>query len=78
MCHDGSKTRDLPALKLHKGGEEETTPVQDNAAQVFRGMIFWLMMLGLNVALVNEVEWRDSKVCKVLPSPRRQSTNLIP
>lgn len=68
MCHDGSKARDLPALK---GGEEETTPVQDNAARVFRGMIFWLMMLGLNVALVNEVEWRDSKVCKVLPSPRR-------
>lgn len=78
MCHDGSKARDLAALKLQKGGEGETTPVQDNAARVFRGMIFWLMMLGLNVALVNEVEWRDSKVCKVLPSPRRQSTNLIP
>ena len=65
MCHDGSH----PAFELNNDedtdDEEEgkvANVAEDSPARAFRAMILWFAVLGFNVALVNEVEWRDSKV----------------
>ena len=70
MCHDGSH----PAFELtddndtgdedtdHEEDGKVTNMAEDRPADAFRAMILWFAVLGFNVALVNEVEWRDSKV----------------
>ena len=51
MCHDGA----LPLL---------ARPQQDDEVRraKFRGMIYWLVARGCNVALINGLEWMDTKV----------------
>lgn len=58
MSHDGSKPSS--ASKDAERAEGISTP--KDSAQEFRSMIFWLTLLGFNIALINEIEWRDSKV----------------
>ena len=58
MSHDGSKPSS--AFKNKEGAVSSSAPRA--SARAFRSMIFWLTLLGFNVALINEVEWRDSKV----------------
>lgn len=58
MSHDGSKP--TSAFKDKEGAGSSLAP--QDSARAFRSMIFWLTLLGFNVALINEVEWRDSKV----------------
>ena len=53
MCHDGA----LPLL---------VRPQRDEKVRraKFRGMIHWLVARGYNVALINGLEWMDTKVCR--------------
>lgn len=58
MSHDGSEPSS--AFKDKKG--TGLSSASQASARAFRSMISWLTLLGFNVALINEVEWRDSKV----------------
>ena len=60
MSHDGSNTR---AETKHEGVTEEVKVDEYEARKHFRKMIFWFTLRGFNIALINEIEWRDSKVC---------------
>ena len=65
MCHDGSHAASIISGDEKKNNEEGgkvSNVAEDRSARAFRAMILWLTLLGFNVALVNEVEWRDSKV----------------
>ena len=68
MCHDGSRTASEIKEGKEEGGSEEgiiSNVPEDRSAYAFRAMILWLTLLGFNVALVNEVEFRDTKVRNV-------------
>jgi len=65
MCHDGASS--TTATVKYKGQEcngLERSKDKDNHHEkvVLRGIIFWFISRGFDVSLVNEVEWRDSKV----------------
>ena len=66
MSHDGSKPSSTP--KNMEGMGAISAPRA--SARAFRAMIFWLTLLGFNVALINEVEWRDSKVRRNPPESK--------
>lgn len=55
MAHDGS----LPA----EGKLVQETPKDKRAKVLLRGMISWFNTRKLNVALINQNEIRDAKVC---------------
>ncbi|KAI9827474.1 MAG: hypothetical protein M1832_004824 [Thelocarpon impressellum] len=69
LCHDGAHE----AGGSHKLGSGTTTPdaqykeLDNTKRLVFRGMIRWFITHGFNVALVDGVEWRDTKVGTDLP-----------
>ena len=62
MAHDGSKPR---AETKHNGKADEAPVDGTKTVRMLRRMIFWHTLLGFNIALINEVEWRDSKVCHI-------------
>lgn len=55
MAHDGA----LPT----EGDEVKEGPAERRAKVLLRGMVAWFNARKLNVALVNQNEIRDSKVC---------------
>jgi hypothetical protein len=69
LCHDGAspfvtKQKALRSANKVPGSVEED---RNDAAHVysrtmFRSMIFWFIKQGYNAALVNGLEWRDTKV----------------
>lgn len=69
MCHDGASTMTLDGEPAAKSNKRETTSrvepgVTFRAANRigFRRMIYLMIIRGYNVALVNGVEWMDTKV----------------
>lgn len=69
MCHDGANPGPLSAdLSLPRANEEEQAEVdaQETSRKVaFRTMICWLINESYNVALINGLEWADTKVASV-------------
>ena len=66
MCHDGANP--VPSstdLSMPRANEEEQAEVnaQETSRKVaFRTMINWLINESYNVALINGLEWADTKV----------------
>lgn len=66
LCHDGANLANV--------GEELTPPYEDTVSRhcveaeefarkvIFRGMILSMIKRGYNVALINGLEWMDTKV----------------
>jgi hypothetical protein len=71
MCHDGAlpgtfrKRSMLSQQQLDELDEEEEDEEKENelrAKVAFRLLIWWFLDRGYNAALVNGLEWRDTKV----------------
>ena len=66
MCHDGaSPAPQSTSMSLLGASEDEQAKVdtQESSRKVaFRMMICWLIKQGYNVALINGLEWADTKV----------------
>ena len=67
MCHDGANLVPLPAnLSLPGANDEEARTeiaAQETSRKVaFRTMICWLINQSYSIALINGVEWADTKV----------------
>jgi hypothetical protein len=69
MCHDGASSGSMRKRNLfsphHDSLEEEDHEEMElglKAKTMFRLLIFWFLHEGYNVALVNGLEWRDTKV----------------
>ncbi|KAF2467823.1 DEAD/DEAH box helicase [Lindgomyces ingoldianus] len=85
MCHDGASSRALPkkniTSKTPDALEDEYHDVVGHEMQtktIYRLFIHWFMERGYNAALVNGLEWRDTKVIttvleKRINSSRKQS-----
>ncbi|KAK5073495.1 hypothetical protein LTR64_007368 [Lithohypha guttulata] len=69
MTHDGAQKVE------YENSEQEVTPDEHYNQQklAFREMIIFLVQRGYNVALVNELDWRDTKVMAVVLETRRQA-----
>ena len=68
MCHDGASINDEPPLHtIGEDGKETKLEVDDTEPQkkkvMFRSMILALLTDGYNVALINGLDWQDTKVC---------------
>lgn len=62
--HDLSNTDEIEGDNLHsKLAPEIASPTQSRSKIRFRYMIYEFIRLGYNVALVNELELKDTKVC---------------
>ena len=66
MCHDGANpvrpTQD-PSIQAKSGAERTQIERREKSRKVaFRAMICWLINEGFNVALINGLEWADTKV----------------
>lgn len=65
MCHDGARSTLATSGNsvIDSDGTGTVHHGRENQERVvFRAMISWLALRGFDVALINEVEWRDSKV----------------
>lgn len=66
MCHDGATSNSLAALDLDTENADATNvPSSEDERRckiIFRHMIFTFIAHGYNVALVNGLEWLDTKV----------------
>ena len=66
MCHDGANPLPLSTDKLSPGATEqdqaEIEAHETSRRIVFRRMICWLIHESYNVALINGLEWADTKV----------------
>ena len=66
MCHDGASTKTAPSLDLDTENAEainiESSEKESLYITAFRHMIFDFIANGYNVALVNGLEWLDTKV----------------
>ena len=75
MCHDGANSVPLSTDLSSPGATEEEQAdidAQERSRRVaFRSMICWLINESYNVALINGLEWADTKVTVplVLESP---------
>ena len=85
MAHDGSPSdalqkRRLLDKSLNALQDEETRLVSDpslHAKRIFRLLVHWFMSKGYNAALINGLEWRDTKVITtVLESTRNARDHL--
>jgi hypothetical protein len=75
MCHDGASSGVLRRQNLSANSEAEKNPeemeAELKAKTKFRLLIYWFLDQGYNVALVNGLEWSDTKVITtVLESTR--------
>ena len=72
MCHDGANPGPLstnPSTSGVKEGESLRIDAQETSRKIaFRSMICWLINEGYNVALINGLEWADTKVSMCLSS----------
>ena len=66
MCHDGAIPTPQPTKMSLSGADEEeqaNIDAHETSRKVaFRMMICWLLNQSYNVALINELEWADTKV----------------
>lgn len=66
LCHDGANpakvAEELPSLDDDKVGKPRVKAEELERKIVFRGMIFSLIKRGYNIALINGLEWMDTKV----------------
>jgi hypothetical protein len=84
MCHDGAsakslRKRNLLSKELDVLEDEEHDSEQNElkAKLMFRLLIFWFMDRGYNAALVNGLEWRDTKVVtSILENSRRHRPDI--
>lgn len=74
MCHDGASSSVLRKRELMSKHAQDNDADKEAALKVktmFRLLIFWFLDQGYNAALVNGLEWRDTKVITtVLESTR--------
>ena len=66
MCHDGAcpppLSTDVLSSGMAEGKQVEIDAQETSRRIVFRRMICWLMNESYNVALINGLEWADTKV----------------
>ena len=66
MCHDGAnpvRPSQDPSIEAKSESERARIEDQDESRKVaFRAMICWLINEGYHVALINGLEWADTKV----------------
>lgn len=66
MCHDGAIPTSKSTNTLLRGADEkrqDRVDAQETSRKVgFRTMICWLINQSYNVALINGLEWADTKV----------------
>lgn len=69
MCHDGASSGFIRKQQLlknnlngHKNEEHEDHEKELQMKAMFRMLILWFMEKGYNAALVNGLEWQDTKV----------------
>ncbi len=66
MCHDGASTMSPPILDLETENADATNILSNDQERLckvaFRQMIYTFIAHGYNVALVNGLEWLDTKV----------------
>ena len=88
LCHDGASAGRVinaatrrtasgattPDVKLHGDSQGKT----ETKKLVFRGMIRWFITHGFNVALVDGLEWRDTKIITMVVEGRHGFTTSDP
>lgn len=69
MCHDGAssitsskKTTSAKKIEMPEKAKGVQQDKHSYNKAIFRSMIYWFVKHGYNAALVNGVEWRDTKV----------------
>jgi hypothetical protein len=69
LCHDGASVRDLRKrailqknLDAFEAEDDSTSQRQKEYKIAFRTLIYGLMQRGYSTALINGLEWRDTKV----------------
>ena len=69
MCHDGANPVPIstdPSLSgVTEEEQAEIVALETSRKVAFRSMIYWLMNESYNVALINGLEWADTKVAQV-------------
>ncbi|CAK4000049.1 P-loop containing nucleoside triphosphate hydrolase [Lecanosticta acicola] len=74
MAHDGA----LPVDRRSKHVVNDTDTMQQPASRApLRRMILSFIARGFNVALVNGLEWRDTKVMTMVLEPRRKTERSL-
>lgn len=74
MAHDGA----LPVERKTKHVVDDSNAVEQPATRVpLRHMILSFIARGFNVALVNGLEWRDTKVMTMVLEPRRKTNRSL-
>lgn len=77
MCHDGANPVSLstdPSLIGATEEEQAEIDAQETSRKVaFRAMICWLMNESYNVALLNGLEWADTKVMSIVVEGGRKT-----
>lgn len=67
MCHDGANaipTSEDPFIQNKSKAEKHDIETQEHGRKVaFRALICELVRQGYNIALINGLEWLDTKVC---------------
>jgi hypothetical protein len=84
MIHDGaepgiSRKRDLLSKNLDALEDEDHDDEEEKLRTkiAFRQLIYWFMEQGISSALLNGLEWRDTKVVTtVLENPRRSDSEI--
>ncbi|KUJ17972.1 P-loop containing nucleoside triphosphate hydrolase protein [Mollisia scopiformis] len=77
MTHDGSSKESRFAVETPEGEEQELRRIPKDekyTKRLFRGIIWWFNTHKLNVALINRIEFRDSKVFTMIVESFRPSS----
>lgn len=66
MCHDGANpvplSTEVPLPGANENEQAEIEAQETSRKLAFRTMVCWLINEGYNVALINGLEWADTKV----------------
>ncbi len=64
MCHDGTEFSQKGQYLSADASNQDAVTSRDGHAQMrdFKVLIWWSIRAGYNVALINGIEWRDTKV----------------
>jgi hypothetical protein len=77
MCHDGANpvpASEDPSTLVKSEAERNRIESRETSRKVaFRGMICWLINQGYNAALINGLEWADTKVMTMVVEGLRRS-----
>lgn len=77
MCHDGANpvpASEDPSILVKSEAERNGIESRESSRKVaFRGMICWLINQGYNAALINGLEWADTKVMTMVVEGLRRS-----